>query len=251
MDIIECYRLLQLTSVASQEEVKAAYRRLARQLHPDVNADHQAQEQFIRVTEAYKVLIKIAASRPVAVPLKTPAAQSTPQTSQASAPKVKISVQRPEPQQSQPKQPQPSQTEPSQPQPQSSSQPSASASPVPSSVPPSSPTPIAEPSLTHELSVAEQKLKLDTHRQLADLMKRRSLPRAIATVEALQARLPNDPEIRQWQALIYQRWGRQLIEERKLNQAKAYLKKALKTDPHNKTLWNQVEQDFKRIENTY
>jgi tetratricopeptide (TPR) repeat protein len=248
MDIIECYRLLQLTSAASQEEVKAAYRRLARQLHPDVNADHQAQEQFIRVTEAYKVLIKIAASRPIAVPLKTPAAQPTPQ---ASAPKVKISVQRPEPQQSQPKQPQPPQAQPSEAQPQSSSQPSASASPVPSSVPLSSPTPIAEPSLTHELSVAEQKLKLDTHRQLADLMKRRSLPRAIATVEALQARLPNDPEIRQWQALIYQRWGRQLIEERKLNQAKAYLKKALKTDPHNKTLWTQVEQDFKRIENTY
>jgi tetratricopeptide (TPR) repeat protein len=244
MDIIECYRLLQLTSVASQEEVKAAYRRLARQLHPDVNADHQAQEQFIRVTEAYKVLIKIAASRPVAVPLKTPAAQPTPQ---ASAPKVKISVQRPEPQQSQPKQPQPSQTEPSQTEP-SQTEPSQR---QPSSVPPSSPTPIAEPSLTHELSVAEQKLKLDTHRQLADLMKRRSLPRAIATVEALQARLPNDPEIRQWQALIYQRWGRQLIEERKLNQAKAYLKKALKTDPHNKTLWTQVEQDFKRIENTF
>jgi tetratricopeptide (TPR) repeat protein len=244
MDIIECYRLLQLTSAASQEEVKAAYRRLARQLHPDVNSDHQAQEQFIRVTEAYKVLIKIAASRPVAVPLKTPTAQPTPQ---ASTPKVKISVQRPEPQQSQPKQAQPSPVQPPQAQPQSSPQPSASASPVP----PSSPIPIAEPALTTELSVAEQKLKLDTHRQLADLMKRRSLPRAIATVEALQARLPNDPEIRQWQALIYQRWGRQLIEERKLNQAKAYLKKALKTDPHNKTLWTQVEQDFKRIENTY
>jgi tetratricopeptide (TPR) repeat protein len=241
MDIIECYRLLQLTSAASQEEVKAAYRRLARQLHPDVNADHQAQEQFIRVTEAYKVLIKIAASRSVAVPLKTPTAQPTPQSS---APKVKISVQRPEPQPSQPKQAQPSSVHPSQTQPQSSPQPSASSVP-------SSPTPIAEPSLTNELSVAEQKLKLDTHRQLADLMKRRSLPRAIATVEALQARLPNDPEIRQWQALIYQRWGRQLIEERKLNQAKAYLKKALKTDPHNKSLWTEVEQDFKRIENTY
>lgn len=244
MDIIECYRLLQLTSAASQEEVKAAYRRLARQLHPDVNADHQAQEQFIRVTEAYKVLIKIAASRSVAVPLRTPAAQPT---SQASTPKVKISVQRPEPQQSQPQQSQPKQPQPSQPQPQSSQQPSAPEPPVP----PSSPTPIAEPSLTNELSAAEQKLKLDTHRQLADLMKRRSLPRAIATVEALQTRLPNDPEIRQWQALIYQRWGRQLIEERKLNQAKAYLKKALKTDPHNKSLWTEVEQDFKRIENTY
>jgi tetratricopeptide (TPR) repeat protein len=231
MDIIECYRLLELTSAASPEEIKAAYRRLARQLHPDVNADHQAQEQFIRVTEAYKVLSKIAASRPVAVPFSTPTPQPPPQT----APKVKITVERPEPPQS--------------PTPPSSSPSPAAEAPSPSK--PSAPTPIEQPSVTDALSVAEQKLKFDTHRQLADLMKRRSLPRAIATVEALQARLPNDPEIRQWQALIYQRWGRQLIEERKLNQAKAYLKKALKTDPHNKALWTEVEQDFKRIENTY
>jgi tetratricopeptide (TPR) repeat protein len=230
MDIIECYRLLQLTSAASQEEIKAAYRRLARQLHPDVNADHRAQEQFIRVTEAYKVLIKIAASRPVAAPFPTPATQPAPQA----APKVKISVQRQGP-----------------PPPQSPPPASVTATDAHASVQPSAPTPIAQPSVTDALSAAEQKLKFDTHRQLADLMKRRSLPRAIATVEALQARLPEDPEIRQWQALIYQRWGRQLIEERKLNQAKAYLKKALKTDPHNKALWTEVEQDFKRIENTY
>jgi tetratricopeptide (TPR) repeat protein len=233
MDIIECYRLLQLTSAASQEEIKAAYRRLARQLHPDVNADHQAQEQFIRVTEAYKVLIKIAASRPVAAPFSKPVAQPSPQV----APKVRISVERPEP---------------APPKPSSQTPPSPKApAPASSPVEPPAPTPIAQPSATDALSVAEQKLKFDTHRQLADLMKRRSLPRAIATVEALQARLPNDPEIRQWQALIYQRWGRQLIEERKLNQAKAYLKKALKTDPHNRALWTEVEQDFKRIENTY
>ena len=71
---------------------------------------------------------------------------------------------------------------------------------------------------------------------------------AIAIIEALQARLPNDPEIRQWQAIIYQRWGRQLIEDRKLTQARAYLKKALKTDPHNKSLWTEIEGDFRRIE---
>ncbi|NJM77160.1 MAG: molecular chaperone DnaJ, partial [Acaryochloridaceae cyanobacterium RU_4_10] len=91
-------------------------------------------------------------------------------------------------------------------------------------------------------------LKFDTYRQLEDLIKRRSLPRAIAIVEALQARLPNDPEVRQWQALIYQQWGRQLIQERKLNQARAYLKKALKTDPHNKSLWTEVNNDFRRME---
>jgi tetratricopeptide (TPR) repeat protein len=226
MDITECYRLLELTSTASQEEVKAAYRRLARQLHPDVNADHQAQEQFIRVTDAYKVLIKIAASKPIAAPFSTPIPHSTP-TPTVATPKVKVSVQSP-----------------------GTSQPAAQASPSEPPIQPPSPTATDNRAVQKEaLSLAEQKLKLDTYRHLADLIKRRSLPRAIATVEALQARMPHDPEIRQWQALIYQRWGRQLIEENKLTQAKAYLKKALKTDPHNKSLWTEIEQDFQSIEN--
>jgi tetratricopeptide (TPR) repeat protein len=227
MDIIDCYRLLELTSTASPEEVKMAYRRLARQLHPDVNADNQAQERFIRVTEAYKILVEIAAARPSRTTVPTPA----PPAPKVSTPQVKVSVQKPV---SPPVQP-PVQT------------------PVrtPTKTPGSSQQPAAQPnSAAGYPSPVEQSLKLETYRQLSDLIKRRSLPRAIATVEALQVRLPNDPEIRQWQALIYQRWGRQLIEERKLNQARAYLKKALKTDPHNKSLWIEIEQDFKRIENT-
>jgi tetratricopeptide (TPR) repeat protein len=220
MDIINCYRLLELTSTASPEEVKMAYRRLARQLHPDVNADNRAQEQFIRVTEAYKTLVKIAAARPqkatVSPAAPAPAQSSSAPQPSAPTPQVKVPVQPP--------------------------QPAAAARRPPQAEPPTA----AESGL-----FADQKLKLETYRQLSDLIKRRSLPRAIATVEALQARLPNDPEIRQWQALIYQRWGRQLIEERKLNQARAYLKKALKTDPHNRALWTEIEQDFKRIENTY
>lgn len=81
-------------------------------------------------------------------------------------------------------------------------------------------------------------------------MKRRSLPRAIAVIEALQARMPNDPEIRQWQAIIYQQWGRQLIQDHKLTQAKAYLQKALKTNPHNKSLCAEIEGDLRRIHHT-
>jgi curved DNA-binding protein CbpA len=214
MDIIECYRLLELTSTASLEDVKSSYRRLARQLHPDVNPHNsKAQDQFIRITEAYKALIKITAARPIQVAAKVAVATQT-----SPVPEVKISVKTAAP---------------------AAQAPSASApAPTNTTTPP-------------DLSFADQKLKFDIYRQLEDLIKRRSLPRAIALIEALQVRLPEDPEIRQWQAIIYQRWGRQLIEERKLTQARAYLKKALKTDPHNKSLWTEIEGDFRRMEHIH
>jgi molecular chaperone DnaJ len=41
---------------AGPDEIKRAYRRLARELHPDVNADAAAQERFAEVSAAYEVL---------------------------------------------------------------------------------------------------------------------------------------------------------------------------------------------------
>jgi len=50
------YATLGVERDASAEEIKKAYRRLARELHPDVNPDPQTQERFKEVTAAYEVL---------------------------------------------------------------------------------------------------------------------------------------------------------------------------------------------------
>jgi len=50
------YEVLGLSSDASADEIKKAYRKLARELHPDVNPAPEAQERFKLVTHAYEVL---------------------------------------------------------------------------------------------------------------------------------------------------------------------------------------------------
>jgi len=51
------YDILGLTRNAKQDEIKAAFRRLARKYHPDVNpGDKQAEERFKEINEAYEVL---------------------------------------------------------------------------------------------------------------------------------------------------------------------------------------------------
>ncbi|MBL3686898.1 molecular chaperone DnaJ [Leucobacter zeae] len=50
------YETLGVTREATPEEIKKAYRRLARELHPDVNPSEEASERFKSVTHAYDVL---------------------------------------------------------------------------------------------------------------------------------------------------------------------------------------------------
>jgi DnaJ-class molecular chaperone with C-terminal Zn finger domain len=47
--------MLGVSRDASAEEIKKAYRRLARELHQDVNPDPEHQERYKRVTAAYEV----------------------------------------------------------------------------------------------------------------------------------------------------------------------------------------------------
>ena len=57
VDERDYYAILQIASNASTEDVKAAYRRLALEHHPDRVDDPLATEQMQRINEAYGVLI--------------------------------------------------------------------------------------------------------------------------------------------------------------------------------------------------
>ncbi|NJK40988.1 MAG: DnaJ domain-containing protein [Acaryochloridaceae cyanobacterium SU_2_1] len=248
MDIAECYRLLELTSRANLDDLKASYRRLARQWHPDVNpGNQQAQDLFIKATEAYQVLQKIVPAATLQPATPKPAPPNYPTTPSRVPPKVQVSVRSTAAAPSPPPQPTPGTAAPA-PQPKPSS-PQASRPQEPSQAPPSTlNTPAAEPP---PLSKADLTLKLNSYEQLQGLIQSQRFPRAIALVEALAQHLPQDPEVRQWQGIIYRSWGRQLIKERKLEQARAYLKKALKTDPHNKALWAEIDKDFRQLERIF
>jgi molecular chaperone DnaJ len=50
------YGLLGLDRGASQDDIKKAYRKIARELHPDVNPDPEVQNKFKEVTAAYDTL---------------------------------------------------------------------------------------------------------------------------------------------------------------------------------------------------
>lgn len=68
------HRILGVSASATKEQIKKAYRRKALRLHPDRNPDPKAHEEFIRITEAYDVLVegKVPKRQKVAAPDNEP-----------------------------------------------------------------------------------------------------------------------------------------------------------------------------------
>ena len=52
------YKVLGVSKDASDDDIKKAYRKLARKYHPDVNKTKEAEEKFKDISEAYDVLSK-------------------------------------------------------------------------------------------------------------------------------------------------------------------------------------------------
>ncbi|WP_419616202.1 DnaJ domain-containing protein, partial [Thiolapillus sp.] len=56
MEFEDYYEVMGVKRDATQDEIKRAYRKLARKYHPDVSKEADAEEKFKRLGEAYEVL---------------------------------------------------------------------------------------------------------------------------------------------------------------------------------------------------
>ena len=56
MDYKDYYSIMGVTRTASQDEIKRAYRKLAKKYHPDVSKEANAEVKFKEMQEAYEVL---------------------------------------------------------------------------------------------------------------------------------------------------------------------------------------------------
>lgn len=229
MNLAPHYQTLGLRRGASLRDVKTAYRGLARRFHPDINPGEQAVEYFIQINDAYTAIVE--AMQAASSHSSVEAAYSPPQAIDLDSLKLtveELGIDGFEP-------PPAYAATPANP-----SEYSGAASPAASpAVKPSSP----------QFSNREESLKQEAYNQLKELLRQQKFPRAVALVEGLAQRMPSDSEVSQWQAIVYQRWGRRLIGQGQLQKARIYLKKALRTDPNNQSLWSEVNRDFWQLAN--
>jgi curved DNA-binding protein CbpA len=186
----KCYQLLGICPGSSLDELKAAYRLLARKLHPDLNpGDAEAHQRFIALNQAYQTLLD-----------KTQAYLTQSIPTSATDP-VRVTRRSHHP----------------------------------------------EPTATKPPKQNEEELKWQLYYELQSLLKQQQFLKAIVLIEGLAHHSPQDAQICQWQGIIYSQYGYQLIQRREFDKARIYLKKALKVDPHNRQLWQEVDRAFNRI----
>ena len=192
----QCYQLLGICRGVSIDELKAAYRSLARKWHPDLNpGDLEAHQRFITLNQAYQLLLVN-----VAAPLESQA-QTRPNRSTSNSKNTTVRVtQRTAPQ-----------------------------------------------AATVKPRKSEQELKWQLYYELQSLVKQQQFLKAIVLIESLAHHSPQDRQVCQWQGIIYSQYGHQLVQRREFDKARIYLKKALKVDPHNRQLWQEVDRVFNRI----
>jgi curved DNA-binding protein CbpA len=204
-----CYQLLGICRGASLDELKAAYRSLARKWHPDLNPDDRdAHQRFITLNEAYQVLL-------VGITTQIERRTATNKANSSAAAR------------------------------------STSSTPARSTAPATNNTTAKSTSSTTAQPAGadrnESELKWQLYGELQSLLKQQQFLKAIVLIEGLVHHAPQDRQICQWQGIIYSQYGNQLIGQREFDKAKIYLKKALKVDPQNRQLWQEVDRLFSRI----
>jgi curved DNA-binding protein CbpA len=273
MHLFECYRVLGLPRNAALDDVKTAYRRLARKYHPDINKDDPtAADKFRIVQEAYQLLKNADGKH---------ASNSSDRQSPQAGVKVKTTYQNNG-------SPKTNNSTSSKNTARHSHQSASSGNPRPrqsaQSSPPRStpPPPPQEPKKTTKERQAQWfakaaqrkyrksttgtkssdrnqaghnnhnidpqvKLKSDSLKRLQDLLKQKKYVVAIAVAEGIRQKFPTSPEVIHWQAVAYHRWGSDLLMQGDFKKAELYLNKAATTDPRNRELCFEVKRDLERI----
>lgn len=94
IELAWCYEILELSADATQQEIKAAYRKLAWQYHPDLNpGDRNAEARFKLVALAYQTLL--AARQNTPRPTRTNPATATSATPPPTSGRIRFHVKRP------------------------------------------------------------------------------------------------------------------------------------------------------------
>ncbi|MEN9229418.1 MAG: DnaJ domain-containing protein [Thermostichus sp. DG02_5_bins_236] len=190
LPFMDYYAILNVSPEAGTEEVKQAFRQLARQFHPDV-AGEGSRERFQQIRKAYQVLSDPEQRRQYDAQRQS----LPPGTASSSSREGRVVVRTGSPSENEP-----------------------------------------------DLALLKEGIA-----RVRAAWRNQQLPTAVAQAEALRKRFPNSGEVVHILALAYQRFGNYLIYTGRNQQAEAYLRKALATEPRNRELVFEIKRDLARL----